>query len=789
MIKKKFCCAILFLFYAANTFSQDAASIIQQQFATYSNTHYHEKVFLHTDKTTYTTGEILWFKAYITDANTNNLSLLSKICYVEVISADKKPFMQCKIEIDSGTGSGSFTIPSSIRTGNYLIRAYTNWMKNFDAGFYFDQSISIINPGKKPDALKQDTASFSVQFFPEGGNLVYGLNSTVAFKFTNIHGKGVQGTGIIVNEKNDTIVNFAPEHFGMGTFSFNPVKGNKYHAVIMVNDKMFNRDLPEIYTNGWNLHLNDEGNMLQVNVACNIETEHNVFLLAQTKGSIKFAKMQYLNNGVAVFAINKSELGEGISQLTIFNENKQPVCERLYFKRPIEFLKIKLSNEQSDFQRRKKVSISVLAGDSNAKPVNADMSVSVYLIDSLQPAQGINVLNYLWLSSDIKGDVESPQYYFENTGKDVDKATDNLMLTQGWRRFNWEQVLNNPKPAFTYLPEHEGHIITGNILKQNASLPDTGIHVYLSVPGNNFKFSNSTSLASGRIRFNVEKFYGRHEIIAQPGMADSNYRIFIDNPFSEKFSEAEIEAIVLKSNLKNEILLRSIGAQSGNIYQPGNRGHYILPTQFDTTAFFGNPSKIYYLDDYTRFPAMEEVMREYIKEVRVRNRQNQFHYEVYNEVNKLYFDDDPLVLLDGVPVFNINKIMDVDPLKIKNIAIATTRFFRGQQIYNGIVSYSTYNADLEGYQLDPGSLVMEYEGLQFEREFYSPQYGNEQAVAGRIPDYRNVLYWSPHLKLINGKQDISFYTSDVPGNYIVIVQGISGSGLAGVGVSKFMVSK
>ncbi|MBA2250245.1 MAG: hypothetical protein H0W12_08635, partial [Chitinophagaceae bacterium] len=115
-----------------------------------------------------------------------------------------------------------------------------------------------------------------------------------------------------------------------------------------------------------------------------------------------------------------------------------------------------------------------------------------------------------------------------------------------------------------------------------------------------------------------------------------------------------------------------------------------MPKTFDTTAFFGYPSKTYYLDDYTRFHSMEEVMREYVKEVRVRNRENRFHYEVYDELTKLYFNDDPLVLIDGVPVFNINKIIEADPLKIKKIDITTTRLFLGAREYDGIVSYSTY---------------------------------------------------------------------------------------------------
>ena len=180
-------------------------------------------------------------------------------------------------------------------------------------------------------------------------------------------------------------------------------------------------------------------------------------------------------------------------------------------------------------------------------------------------------------------------------------------------------------------------------------------------------------------------------------------------------------------------------------------------------------------------------MREYVKEVHVRNRQKTFRFEVFNEPEITYFGDDSLVLIDGVPVFNINKIIDTDPLKIKKIDVTTPGFTSGGEHYDGIVSYSTYGDDLDGYQLDPNSLVIEYEGLQLNREFYSPRYETAQQVSGRIPDFRNVLYWSPNVQTINGKQDISFYTSDIPGKYTVLVQGISASGLAGFATAAFTV--
>jgi hypothetical protein len=780
---------LLLLIQGGHTFSQNVSSVIQQQFETYNNNNYQEKVFLHTDKSIYATGEILWFKAYITNAISNKLSTLSKICYVEIISADKKALLQAKIDINSGNGNGSFLIPSSIRTGNYIIRAYTNWMKNFDPEFYFEKTISIINPNKGPEINKTSiTLSDQVTFFPEGGNLVYNLNNVVAFKITDSYGKGLEAKGFIVSEKNDTVASFETENFGMGTFDFNPSTGNKYHAIIKLSDKTITKQLPEIYNNGWVLNVKNTGNSLSVNIACNIQTEHNVFLFVQTRHSTKIAKMQSLNAGNTTFTINKSELDEGISQLTIFNEEKQPVCERLYFKKPTNLLQITVDSIQSQYQPRDKVDLNINTKETNGNIVNADFSAAVFLTDSLQPEQKMNLINYLWLTSDLKGIIESPNYYFENSGPQVDRAIDNLMLTQGWRRFKWENILKNKKPSFTFLPEYEGHIITGKLTPKIAGLQDTGINVFLSVPGKNFRFSTSTSLSDGLIRFNVEKFYGSRELIVQTNTADSNYRIFIDNPFSEKFADASVEPINLTPSATDRIMFRSIGEQAQSVFQPEIENNFLLPVSFDTTAFFGKPSRQYYLDAYTRFPTMEEVMREYVKEVRLRKRDKNFHYEVLDESALANFNDDPLVLIDGVPVFDVDKIVEMDPLKIQKIDVITAEFFQGRRKYDGIVSYSTYNGDLASYQLDPNSLVVEYDGLQLEREFYSPQYENEQQLMSRKPDYRNVLYWSPDIKIKNGKQNISFYTSDLPGKYTVMIQGISDVGIAGVATKSFTVT-
>jgi len=157
-----------------------------------------------------------------------------------------------------------------------------------------------------------------------------------------------------------------------------------------------------------------------------------------------------------------------------------------------------------------------------------------------------------------------------------------------------------------------------------------------------------------------------------------------------------------------------------------------------------------------------------------------FHLPLYDYGTSTFFQGDPLILLDGVPVFDIDSLMILDPLKIRKLETVQHMYFLGGTNFDGIMNWTTYKGDLGGYNLDPHVTVVDYEGLQLEREFYSPSYETDDQVSTHLPDFRNVLYWSPVVSTnTQGKSDLNFYSSDMPGKYIVVVEGIADDGEAG----------
>ncbi len=743
-----------------------------------------EKLFIHTDKSLYQPNEIIWMKLYVTEAITHRPLDISKLAYVELINESGKAVLQGKIDIESGQGNGSFVVPSYLPSGKYLLRSYTNWMKNAGPDYFFTKLITILNVQKKPEWSDADNKdSLFVTFFPEGGNLVNGIVNTVAFQITDKYGKGINANGLLINRNNDTLIRFTPLRYGLGHFSFTPAEGGTYAVVLEGYKYAVRFSLPEIKQYGYVMHLEDSGKSpVTIQVATNLSLEGTpVFLLGHSQGAVQYSGAGKFQNGKASFSIDTSTLAPGITTFTVFDGQHNPVCERLFFKRPSVSLDIRLESKASEYSLRQKIDVDISAYTASVPAENGNLSVSVVLNDSLAERTAEDISSYLWLSSDLKGNVENPGYYFYEKGNEVREATNNLMMTHGWRRLISNHILSS-QPDPLYLPEYSGPLVQVKVVNKISGKPVPKVTVYLSIPDEHFQFHSSISDTSGICNFIVNNFFGDGEMVLQtnPG-ENNNYRLEVITPYFSSSGTYHLpplkSGLVIQPNVNDQVLHAYVQQAFS-----GSRAtdKFYSPSHFDTTAFFGKGDSRYLLDDYTRFTTMEEVMREYIMEVLVRKNAGKYHFRVRNVPYKYYFDNDPLVLLDGVPLFDIDKIMAFDPLKIKSASVVARNYYLSGKPFDGIISYTTYKGDMAGMELDPAVILMGYEGVQLQREFYSPRYESNSELNNRIPDFRNVLYWKPDIYTdANGKAHISFYSSDLPGNYKIFLQGITQGGTTG----------
>jgi hypothetical protein len=763
---------------------------LQNSFNNYQKTDLHEKLYVHVNKSFFLTGEIIWFKIYVVDDSSNKLLNLSKVAYIQLFDNTRSAVLQTKVALNDGVGSGSLFIPFAMHNGNYRFVAYTNWMKNFDAGYFFEQQLEIVNPLKAEQAqIVHPAQGYDVQFFPEGGHLVNGLAGKVAFKITGADGKGETCRGAVVNQLNDTITRFSTLKFGIGSFTFTPAGQAVYRAVIKTANGDLIKPLPQASENGFTLKVTDEQQNLDVAVQSNQNnTTPVIYVMAHSRHAIKFAAEGSIGNGHADFKIDKSKLEDGINYITLFDGNRRPLCERLVFKRPAKNMAIQATTDMQVYGTRKKVMLNISAADENNKPLSAGLSLSVFRPDSLQNADGDHIAAYLWLRAGLKGYIESPDYYFYNDNNDVNQQLDNLMLCQGWTAYDWDNTLSANKPDFKFLPEYDGPIITGHLVNTVKNQPATDIITYLTIPGTPGQLYAAKSDSAGQLTFNVKNFYGPKEIIAQTNYTrDSTYRIDINDPFTELRDTGYLPPLVLNEDIKNTLVGNSLNMQVQNIFSATSNKQFYDPL-VDNDPFYGKPDQTYLLDDYTRFTTMEEVLREYVTSISVTSQKGKWAIGVIR--NKQFLPDEPFALLDGKPLFDINKVFAVDPLKIKRLDLINQNYLYGPAIFNGILSFSSYKGENNIVELDPRAIVLDFEGLQLERKFYSPVYGTDEQLNSPVPDFRNTLYWQPDAGTgTDGKNTLQFYTGDKPGKYIGVIEGLSPNGEAGSGSFIFEVKK
>lgn len=802
MIRRKIYRSFIFiatglLVYPVYTNAQENDVLLIEKFTAYTQKAIQEKVFVHTDKDLYLAGEVAWFKLYVVNGSTHKPLDLSKVGYIEILDQLNKSVLQAKSGLTKGEGTGSFFLPVTLNSGTYTLRAYTNWMKNAGADYFFQKTIHIINSQKAlPLTASPNVDDIDIRFFPEGGNLVNNLQSRVAVKAVSSNGKSIAYNGKITDETGRTVVGFSSFHAGIGSFLFTPQRGHSYKAVIETETKkQLTKELPSIYNDGYVMLVTEgRNNRLSVHIESNTN-DGDAYVLVHNRQVLNKALHVALKNGIADIFLEKNQQGDGISHITVFNSKRQPVCERLIFTYPTQRLDISAQTDMQQYTTRNKINISLATKTEDQHAGGASMSMSVFRVDSLQTTNDVTINTYLLLSSDLKGNIESPGWYFTNVSAETVDAMDNLMLTHGWRRFAWENIMQGKPPAFSFVPEFNGHLVTGKVYDSKTGKPGIEIPTYLSVPGKGTQFYPSVSDSNGMVRFDIKNMVNSNEVVVQTNiLRDSTYKIDLVNSFSESYSTYKHPELNVSSSYASSLLAKSVGMQVQNIYSGKNIKQFRV-TGFDSLAFYGSPDATYYLDNYVRFTTLEEVLREYVINMDVIRRGEQFHLPlvdlssqlfVYNRLALMY--NDPLILLDGVPLFDISRFMKMDPRKIRKLEVVNRKYFWRGSYFDGILNWSTYAGNLSDLELDPNAIAIDYEGLQPERIFYTPIYDTEEKRSSHLPDFRNVLYWVPFIHTNGtGTATTNFYSSDVKGKYAIVVNGLSADGRSGSAVSYFEV--
>lgn len=458
-----------------------------------------EKVYLHLDNTSYYQGDNLWFQAYVVTAERNKPSELSKTLYVELLNPGGTLVDKCVLPVVGGQCSGSFKLNKlPFYSGFYEIRAYTKYMLNFGEDVIYSRIIPIFD---KPQTegnyaemrmLKMDVTKnhyqmkrkleksdkvINMTFYPEGGNLVAGLSSRVAFEATDENGTPMDIAGKVVNKQGETVAEFKTGHEGRGTFDYRPTL-EQAKAQVEIDGKIHSFNLPKAQERGMVIRVDNLSSNDSITIKVNKKgVEDNIVASAVICGGVlsNYTIVGMEQGDSIEYKVNKRRLPAGVARIVLADANGKIIADRLAFTHMGKRSSISVSTDKQEYGPNDLIKVALSATDPFGNPSQAPISLSVR--DGAKNVESRNsMLADLLLMSEIKGYVHQPLYYFESTDLEHRTALDELLMIQGWRRYNWDWWAGTADFDFKYLPE-QGIEVHGQVLRHGTDKPMTDIQL------------------------------------------------------------------------------------------------------------------------------------------------------------------------------------------------------------------------------------------------------------------------------------------------------------------------
>lgn len=886
-----------------------------------------EKTYIHTDKSFYINSDTIWFKIYLFNAPFLTASEKSGISYLEIANEQNEVVKRVMVSMYMGLGWGQIALDKKdFPEGAYTLRAYTNWMRNFDENYIFKKQFYIystnekdllihsdigfieemgkqkatvklrlskidqkplikndfqvkIVEGKKvwfkdndqassngslafnfdipeksaPDKLyinlqplnkNEENTVYTIpvilnrpentdlQFMPEGGYLVEGIDAHIAFKALNEDGTGANVSGSVYNSREQEVLSFQSTHSGMGSFYLNPQPGETYNARIKLPNGKYSKlyPLPIVQSSGLVLNvLNQFGSdSLEINVSAKIDSQYSnpvFYLIGQSRGVACYGAIVSLKQNGIKTKIIKTAFPTGVARLTLLNADKQVLNERIVYIDHDDHLRVNVSGDKEYYSTRDSVGMSIEIKDKNGDPVSGDFSVSVTddaqaKYDSLKSS---SLKSVILLTSDLKGTIENPGYYFPPVStKEINDHLDNLLLTQGWVNYDWQSVFQPIKPAMNLA--EASFSIKGEVTNVfNKPVKNSGVILLSHKPF--FLVSSSTN---DKGTFNFKNIYPTDTAV---------YLIQARNKRGKSFNigiEVEEFKPPVFSTSNERILPWYVNMDSNRIKAINT----IIAYQKDWEKLTGGKvlkeiiiagrkkiedSKNLNDDGGSDFALTKEDLQKAGKatlgDLLMKNIKG-FRRGGIRSASQYFIDGKQVhLIIDGIDIDFGARIIDPGPPSefppslssnveqflnyymaedIKGIEVMKSskysgRYFqtfqvplRGSPFDHAYIEITTYGGVGPFLKSTPG--IYRYRPMPFapDIQFYSPKYLSRDDHS--FVDNRSTIFWSPNIVSDkNGKAAFSFYTADRPGTYTVLIEGCDMNGNIESTVRKIIV--
>jgi hypothetical protein len=752
-----------------------------------------EKIHMHFDKGVYLPGETIWFKAYLFEEYLP--SARSTNFYAALYDEDGKLIQQQLCPIFNGTTDGHFQIPDSLKTKQLICRAYTTWMLNFDTTFLYTKAIRLIN--NDAQVSRDKTKTVSLQFFPEGGDMIEGIKNTIAFKASYNNGLPFEISGVIKKQgTGEVVIPIRSVHDGMGKFDIEAAPNEKLYAEWEDDNGVKQQTyLPASRLTGVSLKLAQVKDNLIFNLVNKLPKDSlHVLMYLYQKVFYKSDLAVSLNEPFTA-TVPLKELPSGIMQVTVFDANWQPVAERVAFINNNEYvLPAVIDTRLINTAKRGKNIIEITVADT----IPSNLSLSITDAQLNNEVSGSTIVTDLLLNGDVKGYIHDPAYYFtSNTDATLRSSLDLVMLTHGWRKYKWNDMLEARMPVLKYAPDNYLSIY-GQVSKDAMQKKDKDEFVNLIVKTKDSAqdfytlLPDSTGLLkqTGFIFYDSAKVlysFNKHKILnKQMAFSTSNYthdqpavisrynNYFLTDTSLAKFrhSTSLLDYHDWETaSKKNEKTLVGVVVKGGPWRNWKNNPMYKMDEKYAEYGFRGWDGKgIDVLHDL-KVNTDVDIFAYVIEKI------PNISYTYKGGVRGLATSPDGReikLFIDGRKVDGDN----VFALNIENIAYIKfiNHYTDFDGFYQAICFYSKKGDDwIDRRPKDTDLQQVKMNGYSPIKEFYSPDYSQSNATG---TDARTTLLWMPYIitDTRNQKLPVSFYNNDFTKKIKIVLEGFNDEG-------------
>jgi len=442
----RLCFSIIILITALPTSAQNIKDDISTAFEEYQKVPA-SNIYLHLNKSIVLQGENLGFTAYVFDHKKQLPSKDVTNLYCQILDSNRVVVKEKLLKVENGLATDVFVIDSLLSRGNYTIRGFTNWMKNFENPQYFESSVQVLSSSNGFKKKQENTNALDIQILPESGHLLENVLNRVGVSIKTKYGTGVKEAEVSLIENGQKISTILLDKNGHGRFSLIPKLNNFYKLEISHDDQLELQSLPQIESKGITMSVNQINEQLFVELKTNEKTlkdlNGDTFILAVNGSDIIELFETKITDLRTLLSINLEELKPGVNQVTLLTKERKVIGQRLIYNysksQKVEVERIEMSRVLDTIN----TIISIDREDIH------NISVSVLPVESVAIDNNLSILSKFKLQPYIKGTIENPRSYFQETSPKSKFEMDNLLLCQGWTMYDWDDIFN-PIKSYRY---------------------------------------------------------------------------------------------------------------------------------------------------------------------------------------------------------------------------------------------------------------------------------------------------------------------------------------------------